>query len=275
MRINSTTSFFVPWEVDAVSPTSCAEVSASPVTPQVISEQITPERYDDPLTNAVTVVKTATGKQADCIESCVCSGIFIELSCASSFAQETEKNLVKISQTESGKQVFSAITRHCQNGRYVIISASEKTYASPFLTDKQEEKYAQGSSVIEKNVIALELCRKQGMVKATGVCAQVYFNPNLSLDIDEQGWPCVNKHNPGDAFIALFHELIHGMKMLKGTCTNDGNDRYDPRTGAAKEEQRTVGIGQWATKMPSENSLRRELGKPLRLHYAKKALKAQ
>jgi hypothetical protein len=69
----------------------------------------------------------------------------------------------------------------------------------------------------------------------------------------------VRKLNSGldsPPFVGLGHELIHALHSLQGE-----------NKGGSEEEKRTVGIGQYASEVISENALRKDANLPLRMQY--------
>lgn len=61
-------------------------------------------------------------------------------------------------------------------------------------------------------------------------------------------------------YIALAHELIHGLHYMSGMCYRSlrGGLQTGHDTGIMEEEMRTVGLNQYADEVPSENAIRDE-----------------
>lgn len=190
------------------------------------------------------------------------SNIFIEdVYHRPSFLNEVAFSLSKISQTSSGSYLFSIINRYSNSGKKILISyTSESSQTSALLTEEQREKL-KPKSLDDEKLLARSLVVKPYIIRNVGASADILFNPDKTFYLDAQGRPSIDAH--GDkSWLILAHELIHAMRMLKGTSTAYLGNVNDPKSGARREELRAIGFGK--KNYPSENSIRKELGEFLR-----------
>lgn len=187
------------------------------------------------------------------------------------FPNQVNEALGKIAQGETGKQLLDQLKPYAENGKRVTIKATTiETSIRALLTQSQSEKYGiPETATIASNEKATELAQKVGLrKKGEGTAAEIQWNPSIGLVLNDDGVP-IATNNANKAYLALAHELVHGRRIVKGTFSGGIGDRYDPQTRAGKEERRAVGIGEFAHKTPSENSIRAEHGEQLRTAYAK------
>ncbi|WP_201279930.1 M91 family zinc metallopeptidase [Pseudomonas fragariae (ex Marin et al. 2024)] len=105
-------------------------------------------------------------------------------------------------------------------------------------------------------------------VAGRGESVAVRYNSRFGRRFDNQS---VNgQPDPSLAYVFLGHELIHASRTLQGTQyrVSRGRPDVDEDSGAAEEELRTVGIGQYEDEYPSENAIRREHGLAPRTSYS-------
>jgi hypothetical protein len=186
------------------------------------------------------------------------------------FHQEVDHALGQISQAPTGKRLVDDFRGPAQKGNSLTIrqNLAGGASASAHLNQKQAARYP-GLSVSENNAKATKLAQKRPLgLKGEGSNAEIRWSPNQSLKLNAEGKPTGVAEDPRTSHLALAHELIHARRFVKGTSTAAKGDRHDPSTPAGKEELRAVGIGSKANQQRiSENSIRQELGHPLRTAY--------
>ncbi|HHA1268319.1 TPA: M91 family zinc metallopeptidase [Enterobacter bugandensis] len=219
------------------------------------------EREDD----ARIECRTTEGISRPFRKSRVAEGIFIEdVYHRPSFFDEVESALSTIAQGKSGKQLIKIIQKHTPTDKHILIRYGvSEANTGVLLTESQRERFGPATPVEEKKR-AISLAVKSGPGKNEGTSAEIIFDPDFSADIDKDGRPLPGR-NPRKSWLVLCHELIHAMRMLKGTSTAYLGDKNDPKTGAGYEELRAVSLGK--KKTPSENSVREEHNEPLRKYY--------
>ncbi len=213
-------------------------------------------------------LKTLTGRTVACRRSFSFRHIFIEESEEFfGFFQEVEYCLTKIVSGHAGHELLKTIKRYTRNDRYVIILYDKhKNYCSPFLSQQQLDNLGNPDYLTAAG-IASRLATRRLLCRGHGASAEVHFCPFYSLKIDQDGYPSKDYSRPEKSYLALAHELLHAMRIMKGSASPAEGDRYDPRSPAGREELRVVGLSSFYGKRLSENSIRREHGEPLRLHY--------
>jgi len=191
-----------------------------------------------------------------------------------------ENTLANLKSTTVGRNLLSEITRHSQNGREVKIFVSEHARSStfPILTHDQMNKLNLHSDQPHEVLInaARPLALKKGrFVKGEGTRATVYWNPHenpsttpLMHHVAQTSALTLVGSDSGRTRVVglveanLVHELIHAMRIVKGTYTDDTSSE-----GRANEERRALGVNEYANEGISENAFRREMELPLRAWF--------
>jgi hypothetical protein len=182
------------------------------------------------------------------------------------FYAETEAALATLRNTRSGVKLLSSLESRIAHGKELLITyTSGGNEARPQLTESQLGKYG-ARSLAEQIEIAYKLAHKGHFFKGEGTGAVVSFNPERSLDIAADGQMSIIKSS-AKAHLLLAHELIHANRLMKGTSAGASGSETDPGSARWQEEWRTVGLGKWKNKTPSENSFRKEMGEPTRPDY--------
>jgi ribosome-binding factor A len=199
-------------------------------------------------------------------ESVIAPGILIEEEYhRPSFYDEVESALSKISKGTSGLKLIDVIQGNMVSEKIMLISYTrESQHAKAFLTPRQEHKHIKLTDEKQKNHMAKLLSRKGLFSKGEGSSVQIFFNPDVGSEINNEGRSILN-NDAEKAYLILAHEMIHGMRYLKGTSILYTGTLDDPKSGMTMEEHRTIGIG--TRKSPSENTIRMEHGEPLRRLY--------
>jgi NleD-like pathogen effector protein (putative zinc metallopeptidase) len=184
--------------------------------------------------------------------------------------------LTKLSLAPSGRKLINDFWQAAQQGNELTISQTnaDNIVTSARFNEKQAAKYP-NFGLTEENIKASQLARKRYLgLKGQGANAVITWNPNKSLRLNAAGQPLkLLATDPSESHLILAHELIHARRIVKGTSTiynkNQTNEaRNDPSTPLGKEELRAVGIGSKSNEeRVSENSIRKELGYPLRTSY--------
>ena len=148
-----------------------------------------------------------------------------------------------------GRGTLSARHPHTARGaRYAIRQALDATHA-PETTQPNSFREQRG----------LLGGARQLAVAGDGRAATVGYNPFVNYDVVLQALIGV----PMPGFIALAHELVHGLHTLSGDCIRHEDDD----TETLIEEARTIGAGRYRETRISENAIRLENGLPRRTYY--------
>jgi hypothetical protein len=161
-----------------------------------------------------------------------------------SFYGKVDHALSFINEGPTGRSLLARIDRAQALGKTVTIREADLSLtrpagraasaSGPALSDAQANKAAQKRSFGRKGA---------------GSDAVIDWNA------DEKG-----------SYTRLGRELVHAKRITTGTYTAgpESGDLADPSSKAAQEDQRAVGVGKYAGKTPSANSIRKEHG--LALH---------
>lgn len=188
------------------------------------------------------------------------------------YPDKVNQALDRLKAGRTGGQLLDNLASLSRNGKKVTIrptTGSATTRAA--LTEAQQASRPRIAGddrdpLHNKAAVTLAQPRFFGRIKGSGARAIIHWNPDQSLDVDEQG-RVSSSNDERRSYLVLGHELVHANRILKGTYTGGSGDRYDPATPAAREERRAIGIGEFDGKTPSENSIRQEHGEPLRKKY--------
>lgn len=196
-------------------------------------------------------------------QSSVVSSLLIESPSQRSVTQ-TEEALRRIASRPNGNALLQALDAQGKAGKPV------KIYAAP--PDSAMQNAARAVSDIhnpgDNNKRAVARASKGLFGKGAGASVEIDFNPNKSLALNAAGAPTGHTDDPQGAYLSLAHELVHAYRITKGTYTGGGESNgFDPNSRRGKEELRAVGLGKWASKPFSENSIRREHDEPVRQSY--------
>jgi len=194
-----------------------------------------------------------------------------------SYADLTISNMMS---TTVGLNLLKEITRHSNNGREVKIFVSENSRSStvPMLTPDQMNKlhlYSDQPHEVLSNAARPLALKKGRFLKGEGTRATVYWNPHenpstvpLMHHVAQTSALTLVGSDSGRTRVVglveanLVHELIHAMRILKGTYTDDNSPE-----GRANEERRALGVNEFANEGISENAFRREMELPLRAWF--------
>jgi len=159
-----------------------------------------------------------------------------------------------------------------RKGNTVTIQSGLKSATYAHLNPAQRQRYP-AMDYKQQSDKATQLAQKKMLgIKGEGANAEILWAPKQALRLNPDGQPTGIKDddNEQESHLVLAHELVHARRLVKGTSTAGSSSRYDPKSPAGKEEQRAVGIGKPSNlTRPSENSVRQELGFPLRTAYQK------
>jgi len=204
----------------------------------------------------------------------ICPAIDIEAK-HSEEIDHTERMLDRIKSKPVGFDLLSEVLRLSNNNKKITIYVqhNEMTCVVGALTKYQSDRL--GLENNPRNVYnimhASILCRPYpNGDRGEGVGASVSFNPDISLEITEEGFPVPFKDKEL-SFIPLAHELIHAIRMLEGEwiggmCRSErpSVNNYD------LEEEITIGLGKYENGKFTENKIRNEHGLPERKSYHEK-----
>ena len=210
--------------------------------------------------------KMQDGKTRFFAQSHFFPGVFIETHSSqhANFFSETELDLMKLRSTSNGYMLQTSILRYMNGEKFILIYyTSGHSFATPRLTATQR-------GLLSDQIPPYHLYGRSvdNNRRGEGASAEVAYNSRESSYLDPNGNISLYIKKRDNQFIILMHELIHACRILKGTSRADFGLVINPLSGQYNEEMRTVGIGKWKDKRPSENSLRQELGLPLRLSHS-------
>jgi len=193
--------------------------------------------------------------------------------------------LAKLTESTVGLNLLNEILRHSDHGKQVTVFVTRgmDSMTVPKPTQQQMNRLGLYHSNNEQILIeyARPLALKGRFLKGEGTSATVYWNPDerpgalpRHRHVTSDRQPLSSELTPissvdTDATVfdgpftpTLAHELVHAMRIVKGTYTDDLTDE-----GRSNEERRALGVMEYANDPISENAYRREQGLPLRAWY--------
>lgn len=171
----------------------------------------------------------------------------------------------------SGRDLLQNIQNQNVEKKLTIskLESGDKPSTQAVLTRSQLERYSGTIHDFSDN-----LNKAAELSQTEGTSAIVHWSKDRSsVILHRDGVPKKIGKQSGDIVSTMAHELVHALYIMEGESMGQQGDRYDPSSPAGQEEFRAVGIDQFAyhlTGKPSENSIRSELGLPLRTQYAKR-----
>ncbi|PPC63831.1 hypothetical protein C1Y41_04090 [Pantoea sp. ICBG 1758] len=179
-------------------------------------------------------------------------------------------NLVSIIRhTQAGNSLLKEIEWYSRNGKNVKITTDSwgASHTRPLLTEFQAQKHGLRALSYDATSLnkARELAVKKGKFKAEGTYAEVTFNRIRGQTGNSLGYSLYDRYDPADNLepaANLAGELIHAMRIIKGTYTNDGTSE-----GIFDESTRSIGAFKHENKKITENKIRQELGLQARSYY--------
>ena len=195
-----------------------------------------------------------------------------------------DSSLAMLADSTVGVNLLNEILRHSSHGRQVTVFVTRGTHSNtvPKPTQNQMNRLGVFHSDPEHVHVnaARPLALKGRVMKGEGTSATVYWNPDertptlprhmhvthdrqpLSSQLTLVPYDSNRTYVSGTPEATLAHELVHAMRILKGTYTDDLSDE-----GKSNEERRALGVMEYANEPISENALRREQQMPLRAWY--------
>lgn len=206
------------------------------------------------------------------------NGITIGSSRSANFENDVVEALEKIQSAPSGNSLLREISRLSTSEKKVTIfegSHSTANVALPQLTPSKLRKLEQknGGSLSQQTFDKERIRQSTGttLLKKRGCASIIGWSKSTATPLLSSSGVPVPGTSPSIAFITLAHELVHAKHHLAGTGKYGGQLTPDPSSASTEsglEELRATGLGRYANSEPSENSIRRELGMPLRKKYA-------
>lgn len=178
--------------------------------------------------------------------------------------QQAENALSRIASRPSGATLLNRLDNLGDKGRVTILVGASGT-SMPNTARPVPQAHASTTAKLLK------------FLGSNRSDAQVEWNPERALTLDSDGHPTGRERNPDKAYLSLAHELVHAYRIVNGSYTgHEGSGSgTDPSTPKGKEELRAVGLGEFAKKAFSENTIRAEHGEPLRTSYPLQAERAR
>ena len=182
--------------------------------------------------------------------------------------------LARIKNTPSGEALLREITKYSQNTKQVRIIATplESNDVIPELSHSQMIKAPADimRNPVARDQMARQFALKKGRSKGEGASARIVYNRSR-VDTSVQNLrdeEFIAEHNENGIGLpnndpTLFNNLVHAMRILKGTYTDDTT-----REGITDEEARAIGAGDYEGNPISENAFRQNVGLPLRAYYS-------
>jgi len=216
-------------------------------------------------------------------QSIAVPGIFIHARNREDY-DKADSALANIASTEVGVNLLNQILSHSNHGKQTTVTvrgwANSKTIPMP--TQNQRDSmniyYSDGEEIL--SAAARPLALKGRFLKGEGTSATVYWDPNerqptlprhahvtedchpFSSQLTLVGVDRERTFIGGTNEACLVHQLVHAMRIMKGTYTDDLSD-----AGKSNEERRALGVMEYANESISENAFRREITIPLRAWY--------
>lgn len=173
---------------------------------------------------------------------------------------EIDSMITRIRNTNAGKILLKTIESESRNGRSIHIMENSwfPSQTFPVLTEQQAESRGLYPRVLHEASMdtARNLAVKKGMFKAEGTAAYMHLNLREGNIVDSRGETTYARYMEGsnEKVANLAHELIHAMRILKGTYTDDETDK-----GHENEEMRAIGTGKYVDEPITENKIRQPL----------------
>lgn len=186
--------------------------------------------------------------------------------------QNAESALYKLRTTRSGTLLLNRIRNVSTDEKKLMIRVNDnvKTGHMGFLTASQIDKFKMPTNTSDpdhKAAVRMFSHKKFDGTNGDGTNVVVSYNPRQSIGIDVDGFP-VNMNDGRHPEAMLAHELVHAFHLMNGTSlATHKNDVWFYGKGQRMEEERATGLGEYRLEPFSENSVRAELGLPLRASY--------
>jgi len=217
------------------------------------------------------------------MESIAAPGFIIHARNRSDFdlADSALANLVN---STVGLNLLNEILRNSSHGRNVTVFVTYAMNSNTFPKPTQNQMNRLGLLPSDPEGVKVEAARplalKRRFMKGEGTSATVYWNPNertptlprhihvtadrqpLNSELTLVGIDSNRTYIEGTSFATLVHELVHAMRIVKGTYTDDLSDE-----GKSNEERRALGVIEYRNEPISENAFRAEQQMPLRAWY--------
>jgi len=178
----------------------------------------------------------------------------------------TDQALNQLNNTPSGFSLMQEIIKHSKDTKHVKIYVQhvEDSHTHPVLSEKQAIKTNLFLSDVNEESLdaARKFALKKGFRKGEGSSAIVYWNPAESYVGSSFGHTVSAMNHMGDSRFQLANELVHAMRILKGTYTDDKSI-----AGSTDEEMRGIGTMNYENEFISENKIREQSGYQLRAYY--------
>jgi len=188
--------------------------------------------------------------------------------------------LLRIKLTDSGRSLLKEIHNNSDLLKRIKIinKPNDMNHVIPVLTEDQRNKFADRMHQTgeDEESVAREIALKGKYFKGKGTSAEVIYNSGFIdqsqiaiIDNMKVDYPIFDPvQGPNSPFglpnndMTLFNFLVHGMRILKGTYTDNLTDK-----GTIDEESRAIGEGKYFDKLITENRFRQEMQLPLRAYY--------
>jgi len=186
--------------------------------------------------------------------------------------QHAESALYQLRSTRSGTLLLNRIRNLSDDDKKLLIKVNQNinTGHFGFLTESQITTFGlpiDYNDPDHKSAVKMFSHRKVNGENGLGTNVLVSYNPNETVAIDVDGYP-INMNDGLHAVAMLAHELVHAYHIMNGTSLySKPNDVWFRDKGQRLEEERATGIGEFRMEPFSENSVRRELGFPIRASY--------
>ncbi|PIF22273.1 MULTISPECIES: M91 family zinc metallopeptidase [Pantoea] len=186
--------------------------------------------------------------------------------------KEVDFKLKQIASKSVGHGLLKDIAAMSSQEKFVVITVNRNkpTSVHHTLSGPKYFKLVTGKDPRVKNKLNVGVFSKPSPdgTHGEGSSANISFNPDVSIYVDEHGNPYAAKTGE-ESFIGLAHELIHTLYMMNGMWL--GGQRVDTYLtedkGVREEEDRAVGLGEYQNEKYTENKIRQEHNLPLRSSY--------
>jgi hypothetical protein len=184
------------------------------------------------------------------------------------FHSEVDNRLGQLNAKPRGKQLLGGFREPAARGNQLTIhETKDSSYARPEFNSDQAQRFPSLNSAPQNNRNRMALLshlvnRKENGQNREGTSAEVFWNPNQSVKLNDRGQVIdKNWNNPDESIFALAHEMSHAEGLVTGTSMlppDPHQPKWSPATAAGQEEFRATGL---TAKIPKIDGTEEEVPK--------------